>query len=439
MTSDGGSTWTLVSPVPTITKTYYLTYAKNDSTTFITGNNSCLQRLKSGVWSSVIADAGSGGYNTWCMSFVPPIDTSKVGWLVGDAGTIKKTIDGGTTWNIQTSVVLGATTLRKIQCLDKDTFVIVGFGGKIFRTIDAGTNWTSITSGVTDNLRSLQFINMLEGWAVGENSAILHTIDGGRSWTKVTTVPATGKVLREVFFVSAKKGFVTGNIDASNSYLWMTEDGGATWTSVWVVASINNTKSIWFLDDVTGFLCANDKIFKTISGGKVPALSAPATATLTDTANSKTAIALTATGYWTAKSSDTWLVISDTIGKLNDTIIATANTATAVTRSSTITFKSNGLADKVVTVTQESTVSTNSLDVQAIVISPNPASDYVQIQNLPSNCNVVLYNLAGAVVLSQSINSSSVSLNIAALAKGVYIIELKISAKVIKKQMLVIE
>src|SRR5437660_12894068 len=80
---------------------------------------------------------------------------SGTGFVVGDTGTILKSIDAGATWLPLTS---GTTaTLHGIYFFDPDEGVAVGDNGTILRTTDGGAGWQSIASGVGDNPRAVSF------------------------------------------------------------------------------------------------------------------------------------------------------------------------------------------------------------------------------------------------------------------------------------------
>ncbi len=112
------------------------------------------------------------------------------GWAGG--GIIKKTTDGGETWEIQ----IDQASVREFCFLDDERGFAVG-GGTILRTTDGGICWEDVTpddARVVD-LRSVSFITNLKGWIIGrsndeitgtktiKHSIVLMTDDGGESWT----------------------------------------------------------------------------------------------------------------------------------------------------------------------------------------------------------------------------------------------------------------
>lgn len=60
-------------------------------------------------------------------------------WLVGRAGTVLRTINGGRQWQRLTFV--GALELRSISASDASTAEVTTSDGRVFRTADAGISW----------------------------------------------------------------------------------------------------------------------------------------------------------------------------------------------------------------------------------------------------------------------------------------------------------
>ena len=130
----------------------------------------------------------------------------------------------------------------------------VGAAGTIVHTADAGVSWTAQASGTSDALSSVDFVDARNGWAVGGSAAfdetqrriILHTRDGGLTWE--TQLEASGPPLHDVQFVDCRSGWAVGD----NGTILHTGDGGATWdpqssgTSAHLVSvSLVGTSAAW--------------------------------------------------------------------------------------------------------------------------------------------------------------------------------------------------
>ena len=186
------------------------------------------------------------------------IDAS-VGYAVGDAGTILKTADGGSTWTPQTSGTL--SPLVSVHLFDVDTGWASGGGGAILKTVNGGTTWTPQISNTTDALYGIDFYNATDGWAVGVNGTIVHTADGGTTWAPQTS--GTSDFLIAVHSTDADTAWAVGQ----NGTILKTINGGTNWvpqtsgTSEWLY-------SVDFTDTDTGWAVGSaGTILKTVNGG----------------------------------------------------------------------------------------------------------------------------------------------------------------------------
>lgn len=115
-----------------------------------------------------------------------------VGWVVGDAGTILRTTDGGTTWEAQ-------------------------LGGD--------------PQSEAERIRLVHFLDERRGWAI-QGMKLLHTRDGD-SWEEIGSAPYG---VQHMVFTSPRIGIVAGSPQATHynpSFMYRTTDGGRTWRQVW--------------------------------------------------------------------------------------------------------------------------------------------------------------------------------------------------------------
>lgn len=125
------------------------------------------------------------------------------GWVVGNNGTILKTINGGEAWTAQPS---GTTAnLRDVHFVNANRGWVVGDGGVILTTTDGGATWTPEASGVTVNLRGVFFVNENTGIAVGDNGTILKrgAASGPAAVTTVSAASFSGAELAAESIVAA--------------------------------------------------------------------------------------------------------------------------------------------------------------------------------------------------------------------------------------------
>lgn len=228
-----------------ITATESLSTIKNSATLDVTASVSGFSRQ----------DSPSDSYSLRGASFRDPLN----GWIVGLAGTILHTENGGDTWTVQNSSVTG--DLYDVSFTDSSHGWIAGAAGIILHSTDSGSSWTSQQSGVNSSLRSLSFVSENKGWAAGDGGVIVHTDDGGDTWTGQNP-GGSSQILNTIEFIDENTGWAAGE----GGTVIHTSDGGATWTdqSAATVAlygvSCLNADTAW----ISG---QNGTILHTIDGG----------------------------------------------------------------------------------------------------------------------------------------------------------------------------
>jgi photosystem II stability/assembly factor-like uncharacterized protein len=163
------------------------------------------------------------------------------------------------------------TAALLLHCVSRSanaaTLVAVGDQGTILRSTDSGLHWTPVSSGTSQGIHSVTFVNSTVGWAVGENATMLHTNDGGQTWSQSAPINGVGWMW-SVDFVDANHGWVGTNVPVGDGGIVLrTVDGGQTWQSsgkVWTWA-INGVD---FADTQNGWAVgANGGIVHTTDGG----------------------------------------------------------------------------------------------------------------------------------------------------------------------------
>jgi photosystem II stability/assembly factor-like uncharacterized protein len=114
--------------------------------------------------------------------------------------------DGGETW-VNQPLPVSVDGLNRIAFADMDHGWVVGDGGLILTTNDGGSTWAQQSSGGTDDLEAVAFVNATTGWVV---SPILHTIDAGATWAPARADPACIG-LSDLHFPDADRGWAVGN------------------------------------------------------------------------------------------------------------------------------------------------------------------------------------------------------------------------------------
>ena len=145
---------------------------------------------------------------------------------------------GDAQWTTQTTGT--SQNLWGVQFVDDHSGWAVGSGGTIVHTADGGTTWSEQPSGVHVPLYAVCFVDALNGWVVGGGNTILHTTDGGASWKQQHGGEPADDYLSGVSFTDLQHGWAVGDY----STILHTANGGTSWTS-------QTATGTWDLSDVT--------------------------------------------------------------------------------------------------------------------------------------------------------------------------------------------
>lgn len=199
-----------------------------------------------GGWNdtaSIVLRTSDGG-TTWQRSIHQGIDINDLffldpltGWIVGQDGSVRKSTDGGMTWQTVLRVPDpinpgGFSPLRRIQFVDPmHGYAVGGISGgetKLWSS-NGGTTWNVVSKAPGSSLHGVWFIDANNGWTVGGANAgltIQRTIDGGQTWAK-QNYPVLGRgvgYFEDITFVSPSEGWIVGD---SGTVLKTTSGGGA--------------------------------------------------------------------------------------------------------------------------------------------------------------------------------------------------------------------
>ena len=119
--------------------------------------------------------------------------------------------------------------------------------------------WQPQSSGTSEELLGVWFLDAMRGWVVGANGSLLRTVDGGATWTPQAS--GTTANLVAIQFVDATHGWIA----AADGSLLSTGDGGESWQRTQIAAGLT---SVWFHDPLRGWLSStSDLVYRTRTGG----------------------------------------------------------------------------------------------------------------------------------------------------------------------------
>lgn len=90
--------------------------------------------------------------------------------------------------------------LHSVYFADQNNGWIVGGAGTILKTTDGGDTWIYKLSSTSYDLNSVHFIDIYTGWAVGRSGTILKTTNGGEDW--FAQISGTVQDLEDVFLLT---------------------------------------------------------------------------------------------------------------------------------------------------------------------------------------------------------------------------------------------
>ena len=156
---------------------------------------------------------------------------------------------------------------------------VVGEAGLIAHTRDGGESWTEQFLNPLDNLKALCFVNPQRGWAVGHRAikgnrgVVLKTDDGGGTWRELY-VDNRFRLswFSGVWFVTDRLGWAVGEAEqrdgAHGAVILCTQDGGKEWQVQYFDRSISfSLDSVKFLDERNGWATGANAILHTTDGG----------------------------------------------------------------------------------------------------------------------------------------------------------------------------
>lgn len=192
------------------------------------------------------------------------------GFIVGDSGTILKTIDAGLSWqNVSYS---NPVLLYDVHVFNQNIVVAVGSGGLILKSIDGGANWNVVQSNVSEELYSVTF-NGNVGICGGGSQTILYSTDMGSTWS-ISQTGFFGGSFQGTAMLSPQFGFVAGDNSIFQPLFGKSTDAGINWdfTSFYLNNNEGKATSIEFTDLNTGYLTASvwdgtGAISRTTDGG----------------------------------------------------------------------------------------------------------------------------------------------------------------------------
>ena len=260
-TTNGGNNWINMNISLSFETWLYDLCFLNENTGFICGYSVNIYKTTNGGvnWNTI--PVPYFGNQTWnAIQFFD----ENTGYIAGRYGMREKTTNGGVNW------ILMDTTFRNIYDIyffNPNTGFMADGQGYVQKTTNGGINWvTSLlidTLGSGYSLQKIDFSNNNTGYVVGLNTvtgAVFKTTDGGNFWKNILITP---NGLRSLQVVNNSTLYSGG---ASNKVIYST-NSGVSWNYQILPTAKGGIFSIYFTNNLTGYLCIDNDIYKTTNGG----------------------------------------------------------------------------------------------------------------------------------------------------------------------------
>lgn len=179
-------------------------------------------------------------------------------WAAGNNGTVLSTTNSGQNWILHPTGT--NRNLNSIQFKDLLTGFAAGDSGIILRSTNGGNSWVSLNSGTTNDLLSISFEYFVwpdsaySLWAAGKNGIILRSTNLGNTWFVQNS--GTSNDLRSMVSFDFGNDWIAG----SGGTLLSTSNAGALWKTMnsGTTAQLNSIQAIYSGGFFTGALAAGN-------------------------------------------------------------------------------------------------------------------------------------------------------------------------------------
>ena len=184
-------------------------------------------------WTTVNIGGAVAGHGVTKGGGLFALDEKHI-WLVGAAGYIYFSADGGVTWTVQEPGVITAGAYTQVFFIDANYGMAVAAAGVVAITRDGGLHWvaaTVVTGAPALNTCSMSSTNRL--WAGTATGLLFYSNDFGTTWAGRTgwTGSGVGQV-RDIQFLNEYVGWMVVNSAAPVGTILRTINGGFTWEAL---------------------------------------------------------------------------------------------------------------------------------------------------------------------------------------------------------------
>lgn len=194
------------------------------------------------AWTTVNIGGAAVGHGPTFGHGIFALDGSHI-WVASHGGYIYKSVDSGLSYVAKEAAAIHAGDNHFVHFADKTYGLVGGAAGVISVSDDGGESWQAGAVPAASAARCGWRFNDRRCLVGLDNGALYESNDGAATWTlKVTGFPAGA--LRSMWFVNDLQGFIVHNTAAPVGSVWETINGGATWKQL-VTPANTGLNSIW--------------------------------------------------------------------------------------------------------------------------------------------------------------------------------------------------
>lgn len=197
--------------------------------------------------------------------------TSSTAYCINYDNILKST-DSGKTWDILYTGFKGFNSALYIY--DENMGFIYLDSAYLIKTTNGGISWRIVSKPDIKLVKKIYFQNLMNGYIISdkqrfETGALLsRTTNGGRTWTPI--IYTDYLILQDINFPSHDTGYIIGYTSSGNNQynliISKTTNAGLTWSSIPNDIKIAG-KTIFFINNTTGFAGGQSSLYKTTNGG----------------------------------------------------------------------------------------------------------------------------------------------------------------------------
>ena len=166
-------------------------------------------------------------------------------WVSGTQGTVRRSLDGGATWENVAPPGTEELDFRDVAILDAETVLLMSVGpgssSRVYKTTDGGSSWVKTLENDLEGAfyNGFDFSTSREGVLTSDSTdgrlLLLKTEDGGDHWARIGAETLPPLVEGEAGFAASGTGVVAADQDlwvatgGSEARVFRSRDQGVSW------------------------------------------------------------------------------------------------------------------------------------------------------------------------------------------------------------------